>query len=248
MTSSVLAGENYSVSDDITIATAPPADQWEFSISPYLLMAGLEGTVGLGGQNIGVDAAFSDIADKLEIGGAAYFEARKGKWGFALDGLWLKLKGNADLPTPGPVLESSELTLETVRAKALAYYRFYDKQTTSIDAYGGISYNYVDTQLELNGLANIEQRNTEGWFDPVIGLRISHQLSEKWFLRAVGEVGGFGVSSDFNWEAMALLGYSINDCWDLGLAYRGIGIDYSEDDFVYDVTMSGPMLGVTYSW
>ncbi len=80
-----------------------------------------------------------------------------------------------------------------------------------------------------------------------MGVRYSHEFNKKWYTRLVGEIGG-GVSSDFNWEAMGVLGYHINSCWDAVLAYRGIGTDYSKGGFLYDVTMHGPMLGVSFNW
>ncbi len=208
----------------------------------------MKGDFGIGGNTSSLDVPFSDIIDNFELGGAGYFEALKGKWGFGLDGIWMKIGSSTKLQTPGPLLDRAELDLEYVHLKGLVHYRFFDNYQTKIDAYGGVSYVYVDTQLKLSGLIDIKTRDTEGWFDPVIGLRINHQFNDKWFAHAIGEVGGFGVSSNFNWETMALLGYSINDCWDLGLAYRATGIDYSKDGFIFDVTMSGPMLGVTYSW
>jgi hypothetical protein len=47
----------------------------------------------------------------------------------------------------------------------------------------------------------------------IIGARVEQDLSGKFFFRAAGDVGGFGVSSDFTWQALAMFGYRI----DLGI-------------------------------
>lgn len=248
MTASFLDAGSYEAKEVIV----PEQDSWEFSLSPYFLMASLTGDVGINGVQQAVDASFDDLKDKLDAGAAGYFEARKGKWGFGIDALWIKLSGGGSVaPLPGAPLGgiNANLSIEEVRAKAAVYYRFHETTTSSWDVYAGLSYNYVDQDLELSGPAPVPPgaRITEGWFDPVAGVRFIHEFNDKWFVRALGEVGG-GAESDFNWEAMALLGYHINQNWDLGLAYRGIGIDYENDGFLYDVTMHGPMLGFSYNW
>ena len=230
--------------DESKQVISEPEDSWEYSLSPYFMMAGLSGDVGLGGMQEAVDASFGDLADHLDAGLAGYFEARKGKWGFGVDAFWMKLSGGSSV---GGI--QADMGIEEVRAKALTFYRLCEKPSTTFDVYAGVSYNYVDIDLTLSGPgAGKDLRSTEGWFDPVIGFRVSHDWNDKWFSRVLGELGGFGVSSDLNWEAMASLGYHINHRWDAVLAYRGIGIDYEDDGFLYDVTMSGPMLGVTFNW
>jgi opacity protein-like surface antigen len=233
----------------------PEQEGWEFSLSPYFLMASLTGDVGINGVQQAVDASFDDLKDQLDAGAAGYFEARKGKWAIGVDALWIKLSGDGNIaPTPGTPLGGidADLSIEEVRAKAALYYRFCETDSSSWDVYAGVTYNYVDVDLEasISGPGpgvSAGERITEGWFDPVVGLRFVHEFNDKWFMRALGEVGG-GAESDFNWEAMALLGYHINQNWDVGLAYRGIGIDYEEDGFLYDVTLHGPMIGFSYNW
>ncbi|MFC4992386.1 hypothetical protein [Rubritalea tangerina] len=251
MCTPILAGEDQSKINLEPISE----DCWEFSLSPYFMMASLTGDVSPGPNvpSLGVDAAFSDLKDHLEAGAAGYFEARKGKWGFGLDAMWLKLSGsNTFSPDPGSMLTASaSLDIEEVRAKALAFYRFNEYDSGSLDFYAGVSYNYVDMSASIagSGPAGLDgnRGNNKGWFDPVIGVRFIQDINDKWFLKGIAEIGGW-ASSDTNWELMGVLGYHINHRWDLALAYRGIGIDYKDDGFVYDVTMHGPMIGFTYNW
>ena len=47
--------------------------------------------------------------------------------------------------------------------------------------------------------------------------------------------GGFGASSDFMWDLYAGIGYDFNDRFSAVLGYRGTGVDYENDGFLYDV-------------
>jgi hypothetical protein len=59
-----------------------PADEWRFSIAPYLWGAGLNGDAGLFGlQPINIDMSFGDIIDDLHFGGMLVAEAHNGTWG-----------------------------------------------------------------------------------------------------------------------------------------------------------------------
>ena len=62
---------------------------------------------------------------------------------------------------------------------------------------------------------------------------------------AYGDIGRFGIASDNTWQLMGLVGYRFND-WIEGAIDRHLSVDYSNDGFVWDVEMSGPILGVTF--
>jgi len=56
--------------------------------------------------------------------------------------------------------------------------------------------------------------------------------------------GGFGVSSDFDWDLLAAAGYQFNNSISAALGYRALGVNYSHEDFVFDVVQHGPIAGV----
>jgi opacity protein-like surface antigen len=84
--------------------------------------------------------------------------------------------------------------------------------------------------------------------DPVIGARFQRELSDRFFVRALADIGGFGVSSDLTWQALAALGYHINDSASVALGYRGLGTDYEDGGFGYDVISHGVILGFEYKF
>src|ERR1700722_9981734 len=92
-----------------TVAAAqPPAapsspastDDWTFTLAPYLITAGMSGTVGVKGYDSTVDMSSSDVLSHLKAGFMGYFGAKKDGWGFAMDTIYAKLGTTV---TQGPV-------------------------------------------------------------------------------------------------------------------------------------------------
>ena len=52
-------------------------DTWQFEVTPYLLAAGMDGTVGIRGHEADIDVSFSDIWDDLDAGFMGLFTAKK---------------------------------------------------------------------------------------------------------------------------------------------------------------------------
>jgi len=85
---------------------------------------------------------------------------------------------------------------------------------------------------------------TESWIDPWFGGRGDVPLGDGgWGLRARGDVGGFGVGSDFTWQAAALVGWS-SERWRFEFGYRALAVKFDDDDLETDLIAHGPILGV----
>jgi hypothetical protein len=72
---------------------------------------------------------------------------------------------------------------------------------------------------------------SESWIDPVVGLRGSINLASGFFATAYADVGS--GASDLTWQIYG------------GIGYRHISVDYENDGFIWDVEMSGPIIGLT---
>jgi len=107
------------------------------------------------------------------------------------------------------------------------YYRWNNGEY-NIDFLAGIVYSQVETDAKLSTLPS-DISVSEDWVDPYIG-----------------------VSSDFIWEGAALLSWQPLKYAQILAGYRAVGTDYETESglskFVYDVTLSGPVLGINFSW
>jgi opacity protein-like surface antigen len=84
----------------------------------------------------------------------------------------------------------------------------------------------------------------KSWTDPYIGLRLQQPLAERWTLLAYGDIGGFGVGSDFTWQALLGVGYEFSKAIVGRAGYRMLDVDYDKDGFAYDMLYSGLYLGL----
>lgn len=90
----------------------------------------------------------------------------------------------------------------------------------------------------------------EGWVDPVVGARFGMSLSEKVNLVLRGDVGGFGLSSDFTALVSAGFHYRFTEIISLDVRYKALWVDYETGAagtpgyFSYTTVTHGPILGV----
>jgi hypothetical protein len=69
----------------------------------------------------------------------------------------------------------------------------------------GFRFTYLRGEIDVHHGPTVDQN--ESWVEPLIGSRFTLDLADRWTLAAEANVGGFGVGSDFAWNAQALLGY-----------------------------------------
>ncbi len=138
---------------------------------------------------------------------------------------------------------------------------------TAIDILAGARYWHQDMSVDLalnasltdhggldisRGFA-IARSGSVDWVDPLVGGRIRYNLApgQDFILRA--DVGGFGVGSQFSWNALAAYSFVFAKrdgvTYSGLLGYRALDADFEQGSgrsrYVYDVTMHGPVTGLT---
>jgi hypothetical protein len=84
------------------------------------------------------------------------------------------------------------------------------------------------------------------WIDPIVGARAKYDITQKLAMRLEGDIGGFGVGSDFAWNVSALVDYKICDHWTLFGGYRILDVDYHDGPKGFDAQFYGPLAGLQY--
>jgi len=89
---------------------------------------------------------------------------------------------------------------------------------------------------------------TDDWFDPYVGLRARYNFNDRFYATVKGDVGGFGVGSDFAWQAEAALGCRLSERIFAEAGYRALGMDYDHDGLTYNVVTHGAQvtLGINF--
>ncbi|USJ27768.1 hypothetical protein [Ensifer adhaerens] len=218
---------------------------WTFSFAPYFWAAGLSGEVAqFGLPAVDVDASFSDIFDHLEFGAMAIGEARNGPYSIFADVMYTKISGQSGTPR-GVLATDVELTSETFAGLLGAGYSVIDSDAARLDLVVDMRVWSVESELSfhggvLDGRTRIDQAT---WVDGLAGFRGTYSLTSEIYLIGWGLVGAGGANLD--WDVAAAIGYRFNDTISAIAGYRALGVDYSNDGFVFDVTQQGPMLGLT---
>ena len=66
--------------------------------------------------------------------------------------------------------------------------------------------------------------------DPIIIVRSNSAINDKWLLQFRGDVGGFGLVSDFTWQVQANVGYQFSKLVSATIGYRVLDVDYDKGD------------------
>lgn len=106
----------------------------------------------------------------------------------------------------------------------------------------------LDLTFSPGALAGRQQYISESWIDPLIAARISTQLNDRWSVTAAFDYGGFGIGSASNetWQAIATLGYALNEDWTVMGGYRHLFVDRQNQGTDYSLEMTGLIFGATY--
>jgi hypothetical protein len=237
---------------------------WQFSVTPYAWFVSMKGKVTVRGLEADVDASFSDIWDELNYGVFLAYEARKGNWGFWGDTMYANL-GDSNVDGPNG-LGKIDPTVDALWQGLGGFYRVgtYNladspgkkPPTVTVDTYIGARYTYLDVSIDFEGVYQGQTRNVDGdksWVEPLIGVRTLWDLSERWTISLLGDIGGVAFGSDFAWNALGLIGYcfpmfSKENNATVFAGYRALSQDYTDgsgrNKFQWDMTLYGPLLGL----
>ena len=201
-----------------------------------------------------MDVGYDQILENLELAAMLHFEAHHKKgWGLSLDYGFMDL--GADIT--GPLGGVTNTSVRQGILEALAVYR--NKLTDGqLDYLFGLRWwdNDIDMTIDpvvLPGTAtmNIE----EDWVDVVVGIRWLSAINKNWDVVLYGDIGGFGLESDFTSSLSAGAHYQMSANWVLDLQYKALWVDYENDKpkgqpgyFAYDTVTHGPLIGFIYKF
>jgi hypothetical protein len=94
----------------------------------------------------------------------------------------------------------------------------------------------------------------EEWVDAVIGASIGIPVSDNFTLLVRGDIGGFGLSSDFTAVLLGGFRYRFTEMISVELQYKALWVDYEDGTkgtpgyFGYDTVTHGPLPGVIFEF
>jgi hypothetical protein len=230
-----------------TTAQEPTSDKkWDFLAEPYIIFPYMDGETGIGNNLVlPVDAKPGDIFSKLKMAGMLYLEANTDRWAITSDIVYMNLNQEV---TPGILLHSGTVTAKQFIWEAAGFYRL----TSFLDVGAGGRLNYLQTEVDVRvntipaGTEEATGRHHKTWYDPVIIARLSADIHNKWLFQFRGDLGGFGVGSDFTWQLQGYVGYRFTKVFQLTGGYRILSMDYQSGDvpkeFIFNMSEFGPVI------
>jgi len=214
--------------------TGFPKD-WRFSVQPYFFLSGVAGSVTADPLTFPINSNFSDLLDNVQISAFLAFVAERGRWGTYADIQYVSLKGEG----AGDRLPAS-LELDNLIAEADLTLRPTNAPTLKFLA--GMRVYSIDQTLTIGEQEPLTANVTV--YDPIVGAVGTWDLSRAWGFFVRGDIGGFGVSSEFTYQMMVQFLWRVSDTIGIPMGYRVLGYQINSGDVVTDTRMAGLVLGL----
>ena len=248
-----------------------PGDEWTFSITPYLWLPNIDGTLKYsvppgGTGSAEVETGPNDYLENLSFAMMISGEARKGRWSVFTDFIYLDFSdeesavksinfGGTRVSTSGNV--STESSLRGGVWTLGAGYAVLPGRPVEMDVLGGLRYFGLEASTDWQLTATVTGPGTgqtfprtgsiserEDLWDGIVGVRGRIWLGRSnWSIPYYLDMGT--GSSSLTWQGMLGIAYSWK--WiEARLAYRHLYYDQKGDKLVQDMRFSGPALGVNF--
>lgn len=241
-----------------TVATAAAAEEnltppdrdsssgWTYTIAPYGFLAGLSGDVAsFGAPPASIDLSTSDVLDALDFSLAGVFEARNGRYALGADIFYGSLSDSR--PTRFGII-ADDLSIESKMTFATAYaaYELTRSDKGRLDVVGGLRYWSVENTFTVSGLPVVGSRalvDDASWVDGLVGLKGNASLSDRLYFSGWALIG-----TNSMYDVQASVGYSFTEVTSFTVGWRETGVNYSDGDFLFDAKLSGPLLGLVFTF
>lgn len=239
----------------LTGPAAAAGRAWE--IMPYAWFTGIEGTMTIKGELQGIDASLAEVWDNSNAGGSFRCETWKGGNGFCLDLFHVNLTGefgddvNRYIPASSIFFVDVAYNHHLGSTPVYSHQKVKDTRETrylSVGVLAGLRYFHLKNTLEQSDEENLEQ--TGQFIDPIVGGYVHYRMARALTIAASADIGGFGIGSNFTWNAWVRVDVRLADwCW-LNAMGRAFDIDYEdgsgEDRLGLNARIAGPALGAIF--
>jgi hypothetical protein len=237
-------------------ATPTWARRSAFTVSLPVWVPGVTGTLATGTNEASTDGGFFD---RFVLAKDAVTELQFAFVG-RLEGTWRRWWGMADLfgARLGSEVDWERLDQDTdVELEALIARAVVGWQAWCAPAYGCagariaftpyVGVRRYDVDLRVNAA-----QGSRDWIDAIVGLELHWWISPRFTLRVLADVGtGIDGGSDHVWSLAAEVHYRFTRCFSVFLGYSALDVQYDRtqgDRFLMDITLAGPVLGLSFDF
>ncbi len=215
------------------------AQDYDWSFTPYLWAAGIDGEAGLGPFQTDIGVEFSDIADVLAGAALFHVEANRDGYGVFGDLVFLSLEADSE---PSPVGGQTETSFDTTIAEI-----GYLNKSSSIGLELGVRYWDLDLEMDPTTLPTLERG--QDWVDGFVGLRTVREINDKWNWTTRANIGAGGT--DVTLGVDMVFGRKLASGNQFVSGFKLLDIDYEEPSangvpFRMDLMFIGATIGYLF--
>jgi hypothetical protein len=221
------------------------SSDWNHNIAVYMLGASLDGQITVGPLTADVNMSMSDVFSNLDMGAMAAYRGEKGRWAVMADMIYMDLGTTVE----GPLGFETDVGFDQWLLELDGSYRL----SRVTELLFGVRYVGLSGDALFHG--PIQDRRVDydkSWVDPLVGLRFPIPLGKKWTFVGRGDIGGFGIGSEFTWHVLATVRFQVSRTVSLAAGYRLVDFDYEDGEglslFKFDMQEGGPGVGVIFSF
>jgi hypothetical protein len=246
-------------------AAAADEDDIYVSFTPFLWALSIEGDGRIGNLSVPLDISFRDVVDEADtlLPLMARVEVGADDWSLFLTATYLRVGLEQRRGSIGIVDVQADLTARLAWFEIGGSVLLFEEDLSPgaddrggefrIDGLAGARITSIGLEIDADAsvigipVGSVSEEFDETWVEPFIGLRGSHDISDRTSLALSGSVGGFGIGSDLAWQVFAAVSWefqTFGNPTQLSLGYRALGQEYESDDFGWDAVVHGPIFGV----
>jgi hypothetical protein len=224
--------------------------QWQALVTPYLWMPWTGVGVNPSRERLPSKSGtvgFGQLVDHLSwVPFMGSVEFRNGDYGVLLD--YLHAPVRTGLNSPNILFGGAGVggTIDT--GSAMFLYRAFAEPNQYLDLGAGARVWGFNTTLSLNQglLRPVSITGGGAWADPMLSVRYHRDLGNGFGATVYGDVGGFGIAANVDWQAVATVDYAWKSWIDLHGGFRALGFDYSLPRAGLNMDMYGPFFAATF--
>jgi opacity protein-like surface antigen len=223
---------------------------WKVSVTPYLWVTSYDNDISdkRTGNGSSSSMDFSDILEDLSGVFLGKGEVQYQRFGVFADLVYMKLTSDSTTTRPilGPI--STEVEAATTSSTVAAYYRVVENDQLNLDLLGGV--RYVDLDIELDARAvgpGVSRGLSASLTEPIIGVRAKQRIGQRSSLSGYADYGGFSDDATV-WQVYGAYDYQWTPNWIASFGYRYFAVEVETTRLRSEVTFSGPVIGMTYTF
>ena len=226
-------------------------NQWRGSITPYLWLLNVSGTVARDGNTLGsVNIDTSSILSNLNFAAMAEGDVHRGNWGLWADVVYGQFSRQASHLSVGPATLQTTTSLTTGIYDIAATYTLHSSPNAYVDGLLGARILTQDTtvNLSLGGPLpdGVNRSSSSTITNAIVGVKGRVRISDsEWFVPFYLDVGGGGAQTNVTSQAMVGIGKAYS--WgDVTLVFKNVYYQLNQNKITSDLDLYGAALGVTF--